>query len=744
MYCREKVEERLSAAQELLGWRPVYHSIEEVDKVKERLEEISTYNDAGEFVEYTRPFTEEEKWWIRNERTLCACDAEYFLTRYAYLKDDSNQIIKFKFRTPQKVYFNVIAALEKRGSAIQLIILKGRQLGCSTLTELLVAHRVIFYYGINAVIASSNQQSTQIMSQMTFLAYDMLPPWMKPKWKSRVEGERGNLTLTTKSGISFQHGKQTSGIARGHTPTLVHLSECSSFPNPEELIDASLFRAVHESPNVFMVLESTAEGVDNWWHRTWKTSKAGWDKGRSRLCPMFLPWYIGKEMYPKPTWLATRPVPEGWVPNEETKQRMAKAKMFVANSGILSEVLGKDWEMGIEQAWFSEVDYEEYKDKGREKLWKQEMAGDDIECFQGSYDSVFKNDRLLELNDRRGDYKVYGIKGNGIEDRHMPYDEEIDYDGMRDGRSLPKSVRYESNDGTNYSWQFIPIRRDLIDDSDPENMDEAAYYADGKLLVFKEPEEGYDYTIGVDTGYGKGADSTCIEVWRKGERGMPDVQVAEFAGAYIHHVEAFAFAMPIAAYYAKYMRHTHLREPLVSIEVLAAIGDTCQINMRKMGYSRFHHFVRYDQKKVQKKKATKIGWMTTGWSRPMLVDGFVNCVHNDWVVINSPFLLREMANFEVHSTSTGKQKLEHASGSHDDRIFGSAIAIFTSHDLEKMVDRGKNRPVLPTSNYKPQLNLAPVDGYKISHDSSSISASSGSFKSINDLEDFINNERFSR
>ena len=33
---------------------------------------------------------------------------------------------------------------------------------------------------------------------------------------------------------------------------------------PEELIDSSLFRAVHPDARVFLVLESTALGMNNW------------------------------------------------------------------------------------------------------------------------------------------------------------------------------------------------------------------------------------------------------------------------------------------------------------------------------------------------------------------------------------------------------------------------------------------------------------------------------------------------
>lgn len=741
MYCAEKIKERLDEAEKMLGYRPVYHSVEEVDAVNKRLEAIALRDSDGKPVGgTTRPYTENEKWWIRNERMLCMCDAEYFLTRYAYLKGDKNEIVRFKFRNPQKVYFSVISSLEKRGASIQLQILKGRQLGVSTITELLVAHRILFTYGVNAVIASSQQQQTALMSNMIFLVYDYLPYWLKPPFTRRVESDKGQFTFGgIQSGVSFQHGSQTSGIARGHTPTVVHISEVASFSNAEELIDASLFRAVHESENVFMVLESTAEGIDNWWHKTWKLSKEGWNKGKSKLCPLFLPWFLGTEMYPKPVWLATRPVPEDWVPNKDTRMRMAKAKAYVQSSEVLHEVLGKDWEMGKDQAWFSEVDYEEYRAKGREKLWKQEMAGDDIEAFQGSFDSVFGNDLLDELHETRDkNYGIYNVIGHGIHDSYcdisfQPDPDEIDY------RKDQKIVHFSSNKGDLYKWTLVPLKPDVID----EDNKEASYYqVDGKLLIFREPEEGFDYTIGVDTGGGVGKDSTVIAVWRKGMRGAPDFQCAEFASAVISHNSAYPFAMAIAAYYSRYMRdgNSQYREPLMSIEQIAAVGDTVQSQMRLMGYGRFFRFHQYDTKVIKRQNASKMGWRTSGWSRPLLVDGFVDSVKNGWLIINSPFLLRDMSQFEVH-VIRGKEKFEHSSEAHDDRIFASAIAVFTSHDMEKMVDRAKNRPTPMHKSYKPQINLTPLGGHVFNTGRDSIADTMVNVKTTKDLEEFIASER---
>jgi hypothetical protein len=108
-----------------------------------------------------------------------------------------------------------------------------------------------------------------------------------------------------------------------------------------------------------------------------------------------------------------------------------------------------------------------------------------------------------------------------------------------------------------------------------------------------------------------------------------------------------------------------------------------------------------------------MGWFTHGWSRPILIDNFVQCAKHGWAEINSPWLVDEMKHFEVHVTSTGKDRLEHEEDQHDDRIFAAAMAIFCPHDLDTIADRSKHRSI--ETNVLPPINVDPVaDGLIVS------------------------------
>ena len=707
MYAPSKVAERLEIAAREFRLTPEYHSVEEVEAFDRRLHAEGKYS----FSDLGAPdgminLSAADRAWMLNEQVLVMSDAAYALTRYAYIKDEQNVIRRFSFRIPQRLFFDIVCDLESTDSAIEVMVLKARQLGVSTIVELLIALRIIFGYGVNAVIGSADQTKTALMSNMLFLFYDNLPIWLRPKWTRRVESDRGMLVFGhSSSGVSFQHGAQASGIARGTTPTIYHLSECASFTDPVNQIEASLFKAVHASPSVFGVLESTGEGNIGWWPDTWRHAKLNWPYRRARLCPLFLPWFCGTDIYPTPTWLRMRPVPDSWRPNTDTRKHIAKSGLFVRSHPLLSRHLGADYRMPRAQQWFWEVEHEQAKDKNIQSKFLQEMAGDDEEALQRSSESVFGHE-AIEIIDSNRDraYELFCLAGQSIEDAHEPPPEYIDYSRER----IP--VRLPSPRGETHRWEIVPLLRPIIPIRETERDD-----VNGMLIVFRHPSPGIRYSIGIDTAEGKGEDSTVISVWALGSGQVPDCQVAEFASSLVSHTEAFAFGAAIGAYYGTYMSAESTRWPLpyVSIEQVASVGDTCQGQMMRMGYPVrcFHAFTRQDltpgrMAKLKKGKGVKRGWYTYGWSRPILTGYFVQCAKNGWITINSPWLIEEMKQFEVHVTKTGKEKMEHEEGAHDDRIFAAAMAAFCPHDQDTVAERSKNRLVEAVDSLPP-IDISP-------------------------------------
>jgi hypothetical protein len=687
MYAENVIIERLALAKKSLGWIPERHSIDEVIKFTQSIKHLEYYRNNTLFVN-SDALTPMQNDFIRNEVAVCACDADYWLTRYGFVRDETNTITRFKWRVPQKVAFSIIADMEAGRHSIEIQWLKGRQLGVSTIIELLITHRILFGYGINAVAASIDETKSAKMAEMMFLAVENCPWWIKPTEHQKKLGKF--LSFYNKCSVTIQSGKQMSGISRGSTPTVIHLSELSEYPNPQDLVEASLFRAVHPSPKVFMNLESTGNSNVGWWAETWRYNKANWHKGKARLRPVFLPWFMGTDIYPMPTWLHDHPVPSDWQPCAETQSHAAVCNAFVKNTDYLNKELGSEWRLPRVQAWFWEVNYLEHKAKRIERQWTQEMPADDYQALASKQEKVFSYEVICRIEEERpkakeNAYEVYAIVGEGIEDEFHPIDTDVDYDKPR----IP--IVYNNRDKS-YRWQLIPLVNSGIESEETRKWNNA-------LIVYEKPKEGARYSAAADTGSGGGQDRTVVSVTRVEQGRTQDVQAAELCSDQINSAEATYFVIAICAYY---------NVSIFAAEQVRKSGDTCQNQMRLMGWpnAKVHSMVRYDGKRVQKSRALKKGWYTHGWSRNMLLDNYVAAVEGGWYKVNSTFLKQELENFERKTTESGKTKAEHMSGKHDDRLFASAISYFIAHDMDAIVERSKRRYTPPESKL-PELVSEP-------------------------------------
>ena len=104
------------------------------------------------------------------------------------------------------------------------------------------------------------------------------------------------------------------------------------------------------------MLESTAAGRHDWWHRKWLYNIANWSTGRSRLRPNFLPWFVGTDIWPPDTWVHAHPIPLDWRPFDSTIAHAERAAEYVRDTPLLTKYLGSGWVMPRRQMWFYEIE----------------------------------------------------------------------------------------------------------------------------------------------------------------------------------------------------------------------------------------------------------------------------------------------------------------------------------------------------------------------------------------------------
>lgn len=655
MFNREIIDRKMEALQRSLDeendaaeqprWKLERHSVAECNRAIKFLDEVldSTTGKPA------RSLTPSEQRWVTNETLISSVDFLYFATRYGrILPWYGGDYIPFELNIAQRIILSIWAELEGAGKSIILAILKARQLGATTLAQCALLWILIFRPNTEAVMGSSNPQKSGLMGEKFDRFYDNLPWWMKPErtqYKKGVSLKFGNQGCA----LSIEHGSQENGIGRGSTPTAGHLSEVSDYVNPEMLIDASLLRAMHPSPNLFLIMESQAGGRHSWWHKNWEQAKAG----KGRFNAVFLPWFVGSDLYPTETWLKEKPVPARWQPSDITFRHAERAEQYVRSVPLLRKHLGAEWKMSREQQWFWEETREEYASKGELAQFYTELPADDVEAFQSLVGGVFSPEVITYCLDRvRPPVGVFGFAGPGIAPQFQPERRQVD-------QTKPP---VQLKDG----YQLIPIRWQA--DTDPQN----------KLFVYEWPKQGWEYGLGVDTGDGIGQDRSALQMVRKGDlMAHQDVQVAEYFSDQLGAADAAPLCYALMNFFPSIING----EPRQSKAVIECMrnGENTQHELRKMGWRNFHRWVRYDAKIINHANASRIGWYTNVWSRAMLMDYLIKAIKDDILCINSPWLVDEMADLERNPE---QQSLKAAHGAHDDLIMSIGIVWFSLHIME--------------------------------------------------------------
>jgi hypothetical protein len=392
MYNSAVIDRRLSKiADHQRQTNPRFKFIEvPLDVVDQFVLELSRiYNQETGAI--TRRLTRDEDAFITHEVLRCKADARYWMTRYAFIRSKSQELIRLNPTAVQDFLLKRIAEEElasvngETGDGIILMVLKARQLGISSISEALIAHRILFYANTSAMIAADIEERSAHLFDMTERIYDNLPWWMKPnnperdywvKDKQRYFSDQDSQILVG-WGKNMQAGSQGS-LGTGMTFPLVHLSELAIWKTPEQIDDA-LMPSIPYHPRTFALFESTAKGRGNWWHLKWLAAK----KGIGRRKPVFIPWYTDPATY-------TLPAPADYKPSQLA---LAHAVRATETSAYW---LGYTVKLTKDQLYWWERTRESYI--ADQELYKflAEYTADDMEAFQNTTMSVLPSEFVHE------------------------------------------------------------------------------------------------------------------------------------------------------------------------------------------------------------------------------------------------------------------------------------------------------------------------------------------------------------
>lgn len=233
---------------------------------------------------------------------------------------------------------------------VRAIILKGRQQGMSTYTEGRFLHNTTHNKGVRAFILTHDAESTNALFEMTERYYDNLPAFVKPTAGAANAKELHFDVLDSGYKIGTAGNK---AVGRGQTIQYFHGSEVAFWTNAAEHTKG-IMQAIPNGDGSEVILESTANGVGNYFHQQWKAA----EKGLSDFIPVFVPWFWQDEY--------RVPVPVGFTPTEE------------------EQILAEQYELDDNQIAWRRMKIAELSTDGQdgEVSFKQEYPNNAAEAFQ--------------------------------------------------------------------------------------------------------------------------------------------------------------------------------------------------------------------------------------------------------------------------------------------------------------------------------------------------------------------------
>ncbi len=206
----------------------------------------------------------------------------------------------------------------------------------------------------------------------------------------------------------------------------------------------------------------------------------------------------------------------------------------------------------------------------------------------------------------------------------------------------------------------------------------------GAMQIFEHPRTRGDrrYIMGVDVSDGIGKDRSVVAVHRMGTIEEPEEQVALYVTDTTTPVQLAYAVDAIGRLYCDQDRF----EAMACVECNNHGLSTQDTLMLHLGYAHFYRWEYLDAADPQRRYSTKVGWVTTPRTRPMLLDKlYESLTHIDPVtkatdlLVHAAILRDELADFQ---TEGALWEAAAARGAHDDVVMATAIAHYIAWRLQ--------------------------------------------------------------
>lgn len=235
--------------------------------------------------------------WVSFAKERIAYDFEYWAYTLATIEEKgAGRDIPFMLNRAQRYYLKRLEELRLAGKPIDIILLKARQWGGSTLTQLYMLWiQLVHRKNWHSVICGQYESQANTVAGMLSKVISNYPTWASSGIQVKTSPyERSQKTrVINTTGCRYSIGSTENPDAlRSQNISLAHLTEVGLWKatdgkKPEDLVQ-SIFGSILSGPYTVKVLESTAKGVGNYFHRTWLSAM----EHKNNFTPVFIPWFM--------------------------------------------------------------------------------------------------------------------------------------------------------------------------------------------------------------------------------------------------------------------------------------------------------------------------------------------------------------------------------------------------------------------------------------------------------------------
>ncbi len=327
-------------------------------------------------------------------------DFAFWCAAYVTIKCKGKGDTLFRLRAPQRRLVELFESRRLAGEPVRVIMLKARQWGGSTVTQIYMAWlQLVHRKGLNSLIIAQVARTASDIKDMfdrllaaypVKLLYALGEAYNPGERKTENVDNAGTIKRIPQRNCKISVGTaEKPDSVRGSDYSLVHCSEVGLWRktegrSPEDIVRSACSGILLE-PYTMIVYESTANGVGNFFHTEYTAAKD--PSVPSQFTAFFVPWYE-IEMYRKP------------IANPAAfAEALYKGRLQDAphsNREATGKYLWWLWQQGatLENiAWYVE-ERSKYNNNGG---MASEYPSDDIEAFVNSGANVFDRYMVEQL-----------------------------------------------------------------------------------------------------------------------------------------------------------------------------------------------------------------------------------------------------------------------------------------------------------------------------------------------------------